>query len=485
MIYARLSVSREQSVSIARQVEACTKYAEARGMTVVGTFTDDGVSATRNKPEERKGWRDLMASPTAFDVVVVWKVDRLARRVLDFLNADHALQERKAGLVAVEDPIDMTTAQGRAFATMLAVFGQLEADAISARVRDARAYLLRKGRWPGGSLPYGYRAVPNPDGDGWVVAKHPDQQPVLEQIIERTMAGRTLYSTMRWLNDSKVPTKRGADRWSYHTINLLVRNPILAGLTLANPGNLGKARGGDFLRDERGLPLVNPDLAVMSLERWRAMQARLDAPNGDNRKMPRHLRNSTSGALSGLVFCGEHLDVDGEPTRMWRATVQGRPGFTCKVCHQTISAFEELVIEDFLATRGSQTRWSVVELVTEGGAALLPEITRRLGELSAELVSAKGERVAQILDQMNGLKQMQAEAEAMPTTVESVPTRGTQDFAQDWAEATDDETRREILGDAIERIWVIRGKQGGWTPESKRARLVYEWKVEPQVDWDS
>lgn len=61
-----------------------------------------------------------------------------------------ALRERKAGLVAVDDPIDMTTSQGRGFATMLAVFAQMEAEAISARVKAARSYLIRDGRVVGG-----------------------------------------------------------------------------------------------------------------------------------------------------------------------------------------------------------------------------------------------------------------------------------------------------------------------------------------------
>ena len=147
VLYARLSVTKEESVSIARQLQSCRRYAEARGWEVVGEFIDDGVSATANRPEDRNGWASLLAT-TDFDAVIIWKVDRLARRVLDFLHADEALQKRGAGLVAVEDPIDMTSPQGRAFAVMLAVFGEMEAEAIRARVRAARAQLL-KGRRKG------------------------------------------------------------------------------------------------------------------------------------------------------------------------------------------------------------------------------------------------------------------------------------------------------------------------------------------------
>lgn len=166
VLYVRISLSTEESVSIERQIEAAQQYAAGRGWKVVGTFRDEGVSATHNKPEDRKGWQALVAARESYDAVVIWKVDRLARRVIDFLNANETVKARGAGIVAVEDPIDMTTAQGEAFAIMLAVFGQLEAATIRARVKAARDYLLRQGRYVGGGVPYGYRAVPNPMSGG-------------------------------------------------------------------------------------------------------------------------------------------------------------------------------------------------------------------------------------------------------------------------------------------------------------------------------
>ena len=56
VLYARLSVTKEESVSIERQLRAGRKYAEGRGWAVIGEFVDDGVSATANRPEDRKGW---------------------------------------------------------------------------------------------------------------------------------------------------------------------------------------------------------------------------------------------------------------------------------------------------------------------------------------------------------------------------------------------------------------------------------------------
>ena len=61
VLYARVSVFTEESVSIARQLDSCRKFAEARGWEVVGEFVDEGVSATKNKPEVREAWSALLA----------------------------------------------------------------------------------------------------------------------------------------------------------------------------------------------------------------------------------------------------------------------------------------------------------------------------------------------------------------------------------------------------------------------------------------
>ena len=172
VLYARLSISSDESVSIERQLEAGRDYCRAKGWEVVREHIDDGVSASASAPEDRKGWQALLDRPRgSFDVVLVWKVDRLARKVIDFLHADEALQVRGAAVASVSDPIDMTTATGRAFATMMAVFAEMEAEAIRQRVTAARRALIRSGRVAGGTAPFDYRNAPNPDGPGKVLEK--------------------------------------------------------------------------------------------------------------------------------------------------------------------------------------------------------------------------------------------------------------------------------------------------------------------------
>jgi site-specific DNA recombinase len=359
VLYARLSVSNEESVSIARQLLSCRKYAEARGWEVVGEFIDDGVSASRNRPEERKGWVALLAAG-GFDAAIIWKVDRLARRVLDFLHADEALQERGAGLVAVEDPIDMTSPHGRAFAVMLAVFGEMEAEAIRARVRAARVQLLKDGRWAGGGIPYGYQSAVNPDGPGWVLIKDPDRQPWLVQAVDMALTGDTVSAITTWLTTRGAPLpggsgtrrKSGSAAWNRQTVDGLLRNPILAGMTPHNPGRAKSGKRADpfaVYRDETGVPVVNEALAVITTDQFQALQNILNSRSTPQARK-RSERETTSPLLSRVARCDD-CDV-----YMCRGTNQKRPVLYCPACRQTMSrsSFDPYLVHRLLDERGAE-----------------------------------------------------------------------------------------------------------------------------------
>lgn len=451
---------------------------------MVGEHIDDGVSATRNRPEDRAGWRALMESQERYDAVVIWKVDRLARRVLDFLNADAALQDRGAGIVCVEQTIDMTTAEGRGFATMLAVFGEMEAAAISARVRAARTHLIRAGRVVGGTVPYGWRKVPNPTGPGYVLAQDPDQIEYVRGAVERVRAGASVYSVVQWLDEQGAPLpgasqkNRKREGWTYSTVERILRHPVLAGMIPFNPGRSGttetKQRGKEVLRGEDGLPVVNRSIAIMTVTDWRAMVHQLEV-RGTAQTKPRALRSKTSPLLSGLVLCGHCETPDGGRVRMHRGTTSGRPGYSCRMCHQTITNFEDYVVAEFLRQKGERVRWSLIEDIEEGGTAVLPEIEHRLQELSAELLATDDDDEAdRLTEQIAQLRALRREERQKPTRVVARPVRHTQTYGEDWADATTVEARREVLDDALHSIVVRRGRVGRGLDVT---RFTFDWKI--------
>jgi site-specific DNA recombinase len=464
VIYARLSVSREESVSIARQIEKCRKYCEARGWAVVAEYRDDGVSATHNRPERRTGWRALVDSRERYDVVLVWKVDRLARRVLDFLRADESLQQRGAGLVSVEEPIDMTTGQGRAFATMLAVFAELEADAIRSRVAGARTHLLQSGRVVGGTIPFGWRSVANPDGAGLVLAQDPERIEWVRRMVERVLAGSTVYSVTAWLNEVEAPrpTQR-ATAWRYSSVERLLRHPIVAGMVPFNPGHSKHSRGTEVLRDAAGLPVVDRSIAVLAPSERRRLLALLDGRDNPQSR-PRASREATSPMLSGLVSCGVCS------TPMHRGSTQGRPSLSCPKCHQTISRNQ---LDGFILDRLREERGGVEIIEWTLSDSADPHLLEEVEEAVTETTAAMGRDDADVpalLARLANLKDTRAELRSVPADHHWHGTGRSVSEALD--EAQDDLARRDVLAGQVQSISIVRGKTGRYLDP---ARVIIEW----------
>lgn len=478
VLYARLSVTTEESVSVERQLDAGRKYCAARGWEVVAEHVDDGVSATKNRPEERLGWRAVLDEPERFDVAVVWKVDRLARRVLDFLHADEQLQARGAGLVAVEDPIDMTTPQGRAFATMLAVFAEMEAAAISARVKAARRAIIAAGRRAGGRPPYGWRNVPNPDGPGLVLAKDPDRVGVVAALAGRALAGESLYALTRWLDEHepvRARAGRKSGRWHEASVEAILRNPVLAGMAPYTPGRKpGEKRRVEVLRGPDGLPVVDEEVAVLDPADWRRLQAAVDARQRPGSRA--YVSRGGAALLYGLARCG------GCEGLLHRATAGGVPVYRCqrRDCPARTSvvraALEAHVGLELLATLG---RFAVVELVETGGRDPAP----RLAEVEAavaDTLAAMGEDDADLAAlgaRLAGLKELRARARADADRAPAVEERRTgQTFAEAWAALGEGDTagRRELLLSAIEAVYVDAATaRGGRGLDAGRVRIVW------------
>lgn len=477
-VYCRLSVATEESVSIARQSLSARKYAEARGWTVALTAVDEGVSATKNRPEDRPGWRSILDAEEQFDAVVVWKVDRLARRVIDFLRADEMLQARGASIVAVEDPVDMTTAQGRAFAQVLAVFGEMEAAAISARVKAARRTLVHAGRRVGGRPPFGFVNAPNPEGPGYVLAHDPERIDAVRQLVDRALRGASLYALARWLEDEGVPPRMRAGRTSKHwheaSVEAILRSPALAGMTPYTPGRRpgDKATRVDVVRDADGLPVLDESVALITPEERRRLLAVLD-----ERKLPGSRPSRADAALlTGLIVCGSC------ERPLHRAAGAGRPYYRCqnRDCSLQTSAarpaVEQLVVDDFLSTAG---HLPVVMLAFDDSAPASSSSLTELEAAIADTLQRMGDDdadVTALAERLSDLKAARSRARASADAAPSLLRHDTGlTFAQAWDLNADDlGARRDLLASAVERV-VLRPAptRGGRGVDPSRLSILY------------
>lgn len=194
---------RGSGAGLAAQRAAILTECEHRGWHLVDVIEDAGYSA---KDLKRPGVRlalQLLAEGGA-DALVVAKLDRLSRSMLDFASIMATAQKQSWGLIALDCAVDTTTPAGEAMANVLATFAQFERRLISQRTKDAlaakRAQGVRLGR---------PRQLP---------------QIVVERIVAERQQAKTLAAISDGLNSDGVPTAQGGARWYPSTVRAVLES---------------------------------------------------------------------------------------------------------------------------------------------------------------------------------------------------------------------------------------------------------------------
>jgi DNA invertase Pin-like site-specific DNA recombinase len=453
--YARLSSGSEESTSITRQRETIERFAASRGWDLVGVVDDPVASATKlrlNRPGLLRV-REAIASGEAA-AVVVWRLDRIARSVVDF----GTLLDEGVNVVSATEPLDTTTPMGRAMAEILQVFAAMEAASISARLRDSVHYLRRNARFPGGRVPYGYRTAPNPDGPGRVLELDPEAARVVREAAEAILSGRSAYAVARDLTARGVPTARGAEGWSVQALVGVLTGEAVLGRVVSR---------GELVRDEHGLPatvwppILRPDEA-------RDLRALLSPKTSVNR--PR-----TAGyLLSGMLYCAS---CDSPMVYQRRRTARVRDGkaeavydsYRCtsrgngRECARPVSVkaewIESHVVGAFLGAVG---RFPVTaEVVEASEPAALAEVEEALQQ-AAQAMTEPGADFPALVERLGALRARREELAALPSApvVRLVETGRT--YAEEWDALGDDlNGRRAVLARAIDHVRLSPRDAGG------------------------
>ena len=163
-IYTRKSTEHgldQEFNSLDAQREACEAYIKSQasqGWKILPQHYDDPAYSGGNldRPALKRLLRDVEAG--RIEVVVVYKIDRLTRSLVDFAKLVETFDARSISFVAVTQQFNTTTSMGRLTLNILLSFAQFERELASERVRDKIAVSRKKGKWTGGTVPLGYDA---------------------------------------------------------------------------------------------------------------------------------------------------------------------------------------------------------------------------------------------------------------------------------------------------------------------------------------
>ena len=264
--------------SLQAQREACEAYIASQrseGWALVRDAYDDGGFSGGTL--ERPGLQQLLADieEGLVDVVVVYKIDRLSRSLMDFSKLVEVFDRASVTFVSVTQSFNTTTSMGRLTLNILLSFAQFEREVIAERVRDKIRASRQKGMWMGGSVPLGY-VVQNRK----LVVHEPDAA-IVRSMFERFLRVGSATLLANELRAEGVLTTKGRPIDKGYLYKCLSNRTYL-GLAI----HKGTAYPGEHA------PIVSQDL-------WDKVHAIL-AENACTRSA--RTRAQTPALLKGLIF---------------------------------------------------------------------------------------------------------------------------------------------------------------------------------------
>ncbi|BCN29594.1 recombinase family protein [Anaeromicropila herbilytica] len=223
-LYARQSIEKKDSISVESQIEYC-KY-ETHG-DQYKEYIDRGYSGKNtNRPAFEEMIIDIEQGKIS--KVVVYKLDRISRSILDFSNLMEMFQKYQVEFISTTEKFDTSTPIGRAMLNICIVFAQLERETIQKRVIDAYYSRSKRGFYMGGRVPYGFN-VENTVIDGIKTSQYAQIPEECEQIkllyAMYSDKKNSLGDILRYLNKNSIKNLRGA-AWCTARISEMLRNPV-------------------------------------------------------------------------------------------------------------------------------------------------------------------------------------------------------------------------------------------------------------------
>ena len=338
-IYARISEDESGlEAGVTRQLADARQLAQRRGWTVVAERSDNNVSAFSGKV--RPGYVALMEDVETgrVDRIVVFHTSRLWRNRRERADGIERLQRARVSVAAVKGPeLDLSTAYGRGMAGLLGEFDSMESEVKSERIERAALQRAESGN-PNGAVPFGWTRVVETNERGVRTGArdvlHPDEAPIVREVVDRLLAGQSLIAVTAWLNETGVPapgakfnvrnrgrgiTNPTGEKWAKSSVKKLALRAQNAGLRQYHKG----------APDERILPMkADP---IISRDEWERLKAMFADPEAKRGKpgMRKHL---LSWGIGKCGICGSVLRVAkkqgkyGKPVIMYVCDAKGCVG---------------------------------------------------------------------------------------------------------------------------------------------------------------
>ena len=297
-IYTRKSTEKgleQEFNSLHAQTEACEAYIASQRhegwIALPDRYDDPGFSGGNiDRPGLKKLMRDIERGRV--DCVVFYKLDRLSRSLLDFVKLTEFFNRHNVTFVSITQQFSSTTAMGRLTLNILLSFAEFERAISAERVRDKIAAAKKKGKYQGGTPPYGYDV----DYENSRLVVNKTEAKLIRRIYTRFVETGSCLGIAKELNAEGIPTKswttkngsfRQGGFWNTQHVYRALNNRIYLGETL-----------------HKGVSYPGEHEAIISKSLWEKVQRIFG--DGTARKKGQGARE-VKALLRGIIRCG-HCD---------------------------------------------------------------------------------------------------------------------------------------------------------------------------------
>lgn len=279
--YTRISTDEDhQKYSLGAQKERLEAFCKAQhgdDWSLFKIYRDTESGTHMNRP----GLEEMLfdAEAKAFDTLLVFRVDRLSRKVRELAQMVDELTKQGIALRSITEPFDTANAAGKMMLQMLGVFAEFEHATIVERTKVGMEKKAKGGIWVGGVVPYGYLLDPE---KGLIIRE--DEAIIVKKMFKMYSLGKEgTHTICHQLNDAGH-RRRSGDKWDKRVILNILKNPLY----------VGKIRWREVIYEGHHEPIVS---AVLFDKAKEIMQERVEDLNG------RRFHNGDQRLLAGIIKC--------------------------------------------------------------------------------------------------------------------------------------------------------------------------------------
>ena len=371
--------------SLDAQREACEAYIasqKAEGWCLVPEHYDDGgiSGATLERPALKRLLVDIESQRV--DVIVVYKIDRLSRALMDFAKLVEVFDRNGVTFVSVTQSFNTTTSMGRLTLNILLSFAQFEREVIGEQIRDKFAASRKKGMWMGGFVPLGF------DVRDRKLVVNKAEAATVRMIFERFIKIGSATELVRKLRAENVRGKQGKLVDKGYVYKLL-NNRVYVGEAV-----------------HKGTAYPGEHQAIIDRVLWDRVHSVLrESP----RKRAANTRTQTPALLKGLIFgptgramTPAHTRKGGKLYRYYVSTdVLKRDADACTVRRVPAAEMENAVVDQLRGLLRAPeiivATWRAAQSMDDINEADVREALNRLDPLWDELFPAEQARIVQLL----------------------------------------------------------------------------------------